>query len=52
MGQLQGYDPSGYLLIGHAPIEIQGLEEIVKKLVAGKITIQEVIIEINLGRYR
>ena len=45
MGQMQGYDPSGYLLIGHAPIDIQGLEEIVKKLVAGKITIQEVIIE-------
>ena len=45
LSQLQGYDPSGYLLIGHSPIDIQGLEEIVKKLVAGKITIQEVIIE-------
>jgi hypothetical protein len=45
MSQLQGYDPSGYLLIGSSPIEIQDLEEFVKKLVAGKITIQEVIIE-------
>lgn len=45
MEQLQGYDPSGYLLISSSPIEIQELEEFVKKLVAGKITIQEVIIE-------
>ena len=45
MSQLQGYDPSGNLLISSAPIDIQDLEEFVRKLVAGKITIQEVIIE-------
>jgi hypothetical protein len=45
MSQLQGYDPSGNLLISSAPIDIQDLEEFVRKLVTGKITIQEVIIE-------
>lgn len=45
MEKLKGYDPSGNLMIGNVPIDIQQLDEFVRKLMAGEITIQLVNIE-------